>query len=214
MVDGPGAGDVLRRTRLPPVGGGLPTFGHPPLALIGPRPRGTLVDRVAVLREMVREAERVIDHQARVWEGLDGKAEQLMRLALLALAGAVGLATFLLQMRDVHLDEVFLALFLAAGFVVVLATLFFVSAYAGIRSDRRFDVGPAPAWLAERSHRRNPALGAHLREVLATYDEDYEANRRRMDLVARSRKRGVLMLVAGIAVYAVGFIYVVGRTML
>lgn len=171
-------------------------------------------DRATLLREMVREAERVVDHQARLWEGLDAKAEQLMRLALLTLAGAVALATFFLQVQDIPLDETFLFLFLAGGLLVVLAVLFIVSSYVGIRSDRRFDVGPSPAWLVERSSHRNSTLEVHLGKVLETYEEDFATNRRRMDLVARSRRWGVLMLVWGTAVYAAGFIYVVGGTIL
>lgn len=171
-------------------------------------------ETAAVLREMVREAERVVDHQARVWEGLDAKAEQLMRLALLTLAGAVALATFFLQQRDVVLDGIFLGLFLAAGLLVVMAILFIVSSYAGFRSDRRLGLGPSLGWLADRSARSGVTLDGHLRAVLAKYREDFEGNRASMDLALRSRQRGLFLLVGGIFGYAVAFVYVVGGSIL
>lgn len=167
-----------------------------------------------MLREMVREAERVIDHQVRVWEGLDAKAEQLMRLALLVLAGAVALATFFVQRPGVPFDAVFLAIFLGAGLLVVFAILYLLASYAGFRSDRRLSVGPAPAWLVDRSTRSDPSLRDHLRAVLETYRDEYEENRRRMDLAAESRMCGLALLVAGIGAYAAAFIYVVGGAIL
>lgn len=181
------------------------------------RRRGPLVDPTkqgAVLREMVREAERVIDHQVRVWERLDAKAEQLIRSALLTLAGAVALATFFLRQSEVLLDGLFLLLFLGAGLSIVLALLFFIASYAGFRSDRRLGIGPSPRWLADQAVRSEDSMADHLTAVLATYREDFRGNRAAMDLALRSRQRGLAALLVGILGYASAFAYVVGGSIL
>lgn len=166
------------------------------------------------LQEMVRQAERVIDHQMRVWEQLDTKAEQMMRLSLLILAGAVTLATFFLQDSTVALDRVFLAVFVGAGLFVVVAILFFVASYTGFREDRRFRVGPSPAWLQRRAHYVGRSPMEHRMASLAAYREYFDANRGGIDLALRSRKRGLIFLVAGILLFVGAFVYVVGGAIL
>lgn len=196
-----------------------PNFHRPPFQLyhpghpcppVDPEPRAD----PALLSELVREAERVLDHQVRVWEELDGKAEALMRLGLATLAGAVALATFFLQEPAVRLGTVFLAIFVAAGFLVVLSVLFFLASYVGLRTDRRLGVGPSPVWLERQAQRPANGLAAHHEAVLAVHRTDFESNRRRMDLAVESRRRGSLLLTAGVLLYAAGFIYVVGATIL
>lgn len=49
------------------------------------------------LREMLREMERVIDHQIRALEEQDDKSEQLIRLVIAALAGGIALGSFLVR---------------------------------------------------------------------------------------------------------------------
>lgn len=49
------------------------------------------------LREMLREQERVIDHQIRALAEQDGNSEHMIKLCVAALAGGVALASVLLR---------------------------------------------------------------------------------------------------------------------
>lgn len=168
----------------------------------------------SLLPGMVRASERVLDHQIRVWEELDDKAEEVMRLGLATLAGAVALATLFVREPGLALDPLFFGLFVTGGAFVVAAVLTVLTSYVGIRADRGVGLGPTPQWTLDRVA---AYLGEPLRfhgALLAVYADAFLDNEEKMNLAGRRRLWGIRGLVADVIVLTTAFIYLVGGAIL
>jgi hypothetical protein len=104
-----------------------------------------------LLRESLREAERVLDHQMGALQEVDYKAEQVLAVTLATTGG--GLAFFAYASAKVDPGRSFgFVLVFAVGFAAnVLAAAAFLSGYLGFVNPTVVQAGPAPAWIAQRT---------------------------------------------------------------
>jgi hypothetical protein len=154
-------------------------------------------DRIAWLREMLREAERVIDHEVRAIEELDKKTAQALTLSLSGLSLFVLLGGFV----GPKASPAFLALFMVAGVLNAGAVYLLVKSYHGPESRAEVNVGPSPVWMAEKLGTQE-GLGDHYAAVLFGYAEYHIHNVRFMDEIKKARSNAVGLLSLAGAFYA------------
>lgn len=157
---------------------------------------------------MLREQERVIDHQVRALEELDDKSEHMIRLSMAALAGGVGLASLLLRGMTPSAEVSLLPLGLAA-FLNLVALTAFVDAYVGLKDHRSAQVGPDAGWVAQRAQDEDWSLEAHLLTVVTDHEIFSSHNLTAMERAATRRRFGVHLLLGSMLAYAITYIYMV-----
>lgn len=160
-----------------------------------------------VLREMLRELERILDQQLRAVEEQDDRAEQAITLAVATLGGGLGLATLL--SGALYRDGVSLA-FLGVSAGVNLASLaWLLRAYMGV--PKALQVGPRPTWLRDKANDAGWTVQDHLLSMVTDVPDYCLANadilRRRASIILR----GVWMLLLALAGYAIVTLYILGR---
>lgn len=178
----------------------------------GPVPDETL-SPPADLQEMLREQERVIDHQVRAIEELDDKSEHMIRLSMAALAGGVGLASLLPRATEVTPLIALLPLGIAAG-LNLAARIAFVDAYVGFREHAEAHIGPDPSWVARKAQADDWTLERHLLALIADHEGYSAHNGEVMEHTAARRRMGVYVLLASILAYAIGYIYILSGVMI
>lgn len=159
-----------------------------------------------LLREMLREAERVLDRQFRMMEEHDDKTEQAIALGVATLGGGVALATFARAGTAP----------LAMGFVVfgaalnLLALLWLLEAYVGLSRKESLRMGPNLRWLAAKANDRTWSLEDHLLTLIKDVPAHWDANLAALRAVAGRRRSGLLMLLVSMSSYAMGTLYILG----
>lgn len=175
------------------------------------QPSGDGGDEAGLLAEMVREAERVIDHQVSVLKELERKSDRVTTTAQGLLAGAVILITFVTARVPTRADLPFLVLFSLAGLVNAVALLRSLDSFIGPRHHEAVSVGPSVDWIHRRSQERGWDAADHRLSVvrgLAEYERDnQDFMRRKADKVSTN-----LRLVSwAVATYAASLLYVLWR---
>lgn len=159
------------------------------------------------LKEMMREQERVIEHQVHALEELDDKSEHMIRLAVAALAGAVALASLLLRGPDAIPGHSLLPLGVGAA-LNIAAMVLFVDAYVGFRRHSEAYVGPDPRWVAQRAVDPGWNLEKHLVALIEDQPAYFDHNREVIERSVERRKVGVFTLLASLVGYTGGYIYI------
>lgn len=162
-----------------------------------------------LLREMLREAERDIDHQIRAIEEEDDKTEQSLALAVAVLAGALALAS--LVAGQGRIDRPFLLATAGGAALNILALLRLLDAYAGLRQTRSVHVGPRLDWLAEKVRDSGWGFADHLSSLIADYANYHAHNAEVHRDLWRERRRALKTLVAAILAYAIAAFYILSK---
>jgi hypothetical protein len=169
-------------------------------------------DDLALLAEMVREAERVIDHQVRAKEAIDAKSQNALTVAIAALGGGLALGSLVLT-RGAPTDAFFLAAIAAGGGLNLGSVLVLLDAYMGLRLRRELAIGPSVAALSERALRDDWTWMDHGTTLLASLAEQYDQNGRAIEAAVARRREGLLLLVGSLAAYVVSMVYILALRM-
>lgn len=161
---------------------------------------GAAPNRVALLGEILREAERVLDHQVRALDTLDDKVEQMLTLSVGVLLGAFALAAFLAERANPW--RAYAAALAAGGLWNVTAVVRFARAYGVVDREIEAQVGPDSYWLVERAQDTTWAAEAHAAQVLGAIHNSIEANGEMAAFVSQERARGMRWLLAALTLYA------------
>lgn len=156
---------------------------------------------------MLREQERVIDHQVRAIEELDDKSEHMLRLSIAALAGALTLASFLLRGPG-QVPPLVLLPFGSAAALNLCALVFLVDAYVGFRHHAEAHVGSDPAWVAERAGDPAWTLEQHMLTLIQDSPGFSAHNIQVMERATHRRRLGVYSLLVALVLYVVGYLYI------
>lgn len=165
----------------------------------------------ALLAEMVREAERVIDHQVSVLKELDRKSGLVTTVAQALLAGAVILITLVTAQEVQGVDVPFIALLSSGGLVNVVALVRSLDAFVGPRQHEAVKVGPDIRWVRRRSQEEGWGATNHRLSVisgLAAYQED------NLGFMGRKLEKvwGTLRLLsAAVGLYAASLLYLLWK---
>jgi hypothetical protein len=117
-----------------------------------PKPR-FIEPQERLLAALVRDAERVIDHQVKAMEELDDESEHMLGLGVALLAGGLSIATFLVGGGSApHPGWAFFCLLCAAGATNIVAILAFLESYVGFQHGTRLAVGPSIEWLRAKAN--------------------------------------------------------------
>lgn len=160
-------------------------------------------DDTDVLRELLRQAERVLDHQARGMEEQDDKTEQPLALGVATLGGGLALATWVTQVGG---SDLFFGLLIAAGALVNLVSLpTLMGAYLVL--PLTLQVGPHPRWLAEQARDLETVLREVLLDLVETGPAYYEMNANALIRTSRERGRGLRLLLVAVCLYVLSAAY-------
>ncbi len=161
---------------------------------------------------MAASAERLLDHQIRAAEELDDKAEQMIRLAIATMAGAITVALFVGQEPAIDADPL-AAIIFGVGLVAnLLAAFLFVHAYVGVGRPVELYPSVSAQWLLEKKQDDTWTVEDHLSSLVTSYAAYAESNVKKMERSAGRRTRGLFCLLAGIMVESVAIALIVGRT--
>lgn len=157
---------------------------------------------------MLREAERVIDHQVRALEELDDKSEQMITVTIAALAGGVAMGLLLAQ-ESLGLSSPAATLSLGlAGALNLLALGMFLFAYLGGTAHTEVEVGPSIRWLVEKSNDETWDEPTHLVSAISGFTEYDRHNIERMAHATDWRRRGLLVLFGSLFTYGATLLYI------
>lgn len=160
-----------------------------------------------LLAEMLREVERVVDHQVRWMKHQDDKTEQTLALATATLGGGLVLATFLHQTRASDIASLVLV---ASASSANLASLWrLLRAYLGVPKLLR--LGPHPGWIAEKSNDATWSKADHYLFLLAGFPRYYEQNAEMLARVARERLAGLRLLLVALLGYSSAAAYMLWK---
>ncbi|MEA3200397.1 MAG: hypothetical protein QOE90_1825 [Thermoplasmata archaeon] len=149
--------------------------------------------------EILREAERVLDHQIRSLEELDDKIEQMLALGVGSLAGAFALAAFIASREPRWAGY---AAALASGALWNCAAVFyFARGYGIVDREVQAKVGPSTGWLAAQAQGPSPNLVEHGRLVVAVLHNSFEDNDETATFIAQQSRKGVRWLAAALMLY-------------
>lgn len=159
---------------------------------------------------MLREQERVIDHQVRALEEQDDRSEQMIRLGIAALAGGIALGSLLVRGSTAPSGRILASLAIAA--VLNLASIVLVvHAYVGFRRHSEGHVGPDPGWIAEKAMDGSWTLEEHLLSLIVDHPRYSDHNMTVMNRIADRRRKGVYLLLSSLLAYAVGYFYILSE---
>ena len=159
--------------------------------------------------EMLREAERVLDHQVRALESQDHKTSQMMPLEIGMLGAALALRTFAAQSR---VADVPFAILLTVSAVANLGALvFLLDAYIGLSSRRYVHVGPRLGWLAEKVLEDEWTMEDHCASLLADFRDYFTHNKLVFARVAEVRRHSFVALFVALGGYLVSAAYILSR---
>lgn len=162
-----------------------------------------------MLREMVREAERAIDHQVRALENLDGKGAQTVTAAQAALAGAVALVAFVIGQAPGPVEPLTMVLFAAGAVANVVALVAQMGSARGRTVHDQVRVAPHHAWIEEKAKEQAWELERHLLSVLEGLARYAEGNLALMEIAARRRLHAQRALSMGLGLYGASLISLV-----
>lgn len=157
-----------------------------------------------VLREMLREAERAVEHQIHIAAELDDKTEQMITLGV-GLVGAEVTAFAYVASRGVAAKG---GIVLVAGILAAFVGLvFLLDAYVGLRRRAFFETGPEIGWVVEKANDETWTEDDHLVAVLRTFPGCIRQNAATIDASSAARKAGLFLLLTSTALAAGGGLY-------
>jgi hypothetical protein len=160
-----------------------------------------LPDDDGLLREMLREAEGVLDQQLHALDELDDKTEQLLAVGVATAGAGIALFAFLAQ-RGGGVGLAAQAGWMASFASNLAALLAFLQAYVGFGARRLPKAGPSLSWLAEKANDAAWSLEAHVASVVAAYPEYFRNNDRVLVRQGRAQQIGLALLTASVLSYA------------
>lgn len=160
--------------------------------------------------ELLREAERVIDHQVRSIERSDSKSAELLRLGVAALAGGLALAALTAQYAPRAANTLVLFLFGAGGVFNLISLLFFLSAYTGFKRHPESHTGPRLSWLVTKANLPGWTLPEHVLSLLVALNSFEEHNVLELIRSADWRRRGLYALGIALVSYAGSTFFILG----
>lgn len=169
---------------------------------------------VRLLREMVRESERLIDHQLQAMEQLDDKAEHMVGLSVALLAGGVALVGFMIQNLPDRIGFWF-ALGVSCGVILNLGSIAsFLRSYVGIAPHTELHVTPHPTWMLEKVHDEQWSLWRHLGSLVRSYAKYSDVNVAKMRASGIYRAHGTALLALATTFYSTSMFLILGRVIL
>lgn len=165
-----------------------------------------------LLREMVRESERVFDIQIQSFGRADARSEQMIALSVLALGGGLAFADAFGPPGPQGARLPFVPLMGAALILNALALLTFLRAYLRLREHSGIRFGPSPEWIADQSQRKGPTEAQHLGAVLVALADDHFENLSLLHNAVTIRDRGVSRLTWAVVLYGAGWFYIAAIT--
>lgn len=155
--------------------------------------------------EIVREAERAVDHQVKDAEESDDKNEHLIGLSV-ALVGAEVAAYAYVRANSTVSGIASYAIPVAIG-LALAALMALLDAYVGLWRRGRVVTGPHPAWLALKANDPAWTSTEHMVAVAAAFQEVHAMNTAALGAAAASRRIGLGLLLASTACAAGGALY-------
>lgn len=145
------------------------------------------------MAEMLRLGERLIEQQIAAVNALDEKARQALTLGITAFGAPLVISNF---GATPSLPV------LAAGLGLnLIASVFFIDAYIGLRRGKSLVVGPSPAWIAEKAREAGFTQEEYYATILPSFDV---YSRQNVEVVARQSgrlRRGLVFLLLAAAAY-------------
>ncbi len=169
---------------------------------------------VELLREMVREWERLIDHPVQAMAELNDKAEQMIKLAVALLAAGITLAGYVIQTLP-DLVEPWFGVGILAGIVLNLSSIAqFLRAYAGAGPHGELHIGPHPAWMMDKTKESDWTLYRHLGSIVRSYGKYSDVNVGKMRDSAVRRTTGLAVMALAATAYAASMSFILGRVII
>lgn len=157
---------------------------------------------LALLGELQEHARRVYAEQSEAMASLDRKAESMVGLGTGALAGGVGIGTFMAE----HLRGwgVLLVVVLAFSAMVNLAAIYhFVRSFVGSPSERLVrSATPDLDWLSRKAADDAWTLLESRIAIIQGFRDAFNKNGPRMENAVQNRQRGLRLLMGAIVGYA------------
>lgn len=153
----------------------------------------------------------MLDAQVRSAEELDDKTEQLLNLAVAALAGAITLGPFAAKQASSPFAPAGSVSLVVGGALNLAALRSLLGAYnVRYARQRPLFVGPDPASLERASRAARLSLAHHLGDVIASHASYHRTNNATMTRAARARAVGLHVLIASLVAYATTFVLIAG----
>lgn len=154
-----------------------------------------------LLWEILREAERAIDHQLTVLADLDERTGEMVKLGVATLGGGLVALAFLVDRAGVPESGSVRAAVVVCIVLNLMALMFFLDVYVGVFRRHQRQAGADPQWLAERANDPTWRIDQHFLEVVAGHGTYFRENARLMATSAKSRRAGIVLLVAAVIGY-------------
>lgn len=161
-----------------------------------------LPERVEVLAELLRQAERVIEQQAQAREQLDSKTQEIMAIGLAALGGGVALATFVAEKLVGAPVWPVMGALAAAGLLNLVALGLFIAAYIGFADQVELAIGPDLEWVRQKAEDPSWTREETLLNLIIATPQYAAFNRASGEEAARQRRWGILILGLAVIAYA------------
>lgn len=177
---------------------------HAPPAAMTPAesPPGSAQDRdPAMVREVIRLQERAVDNQVRALEEHDDRTEQMLKIAISALAGGLAIGAFLAE----RLGGPALGLLVplsAGGIANLIGIAYFLRSYGALVEEITVDVGPSPTWLADTPVRQRWDAPTLKEATVHGYSAYYRRNQTVVEFNERQRRGGTRWIGLAVALYA------------
>lgn len=161
-----------------------------------------MADDETLLREMLREAERVLDQQLHALDEMDDKTEQLLAVGVATAGAGIALFAFLAQHGGNGVGPAAQGGWAGAFALNLAALLAFLQAYVGFGARRLPKAGPSPSWIAEKLDDAAWSTRTHVASVVAAYPDYFRDNARVMVREGRAQRVGLALLTFAVLVYA------------
>lgn len=152
--------------------------------------------RTELLREMVRESERVIDGQLKAIEELDDKGEAAIRVAVLALVFGFSMGAFVVQTNETPwILRFWTIMVVGTGIILNLVALaLIVHSYSSLSGRRDAQTTPDITALPKRHKTPLMDLEIHFEGLIEGYGNAQKANHAHMETVTKWRRIGLRTL--------------------
>jgi hypothetical protein len=177
----------------PPVGQSTPPFD----------------EDIEILKEAIREQERLIDSQTEGMSELDKKAEHLISLSVLTLGAAAALGVYLID-HVCGAGRLLLVVLMLGAAATIFAIIEFTICYVGLKGVLERKAAPDPEWIKKKAADPEWTLIEQYLAVIQGLADAFATNRAAMDTNVTHRRRGVFGLLAGFLLLALAaFLFLV-----
>jgi hypothetical protein len=162
----------------------------------------------ALLAELVRESERVVDWQVKAFERAEDKSDRLMSLALAVLGGGLAIGAIVNADGPPAYGAIALGLVAGAACLNLTSLVFFLRASPGLLEQHDVRPGPAPRALSRRSLDNTWTLEDHYLDFLRSMADCHIENAANLARAVLGRRRGLRLLLCAIAAYALALLLI------